>query len=61
MGSEELFDKLDRDLASHVIVYMVRGIFSNLSYPFAFFASSGFTAAQLYPCTLEATEVLTCV
>ena len=37
---------------------MVRGIFSNLCYPFAYFASTGFTPAQLYPCTLEATEIL---
>ena len=58
---EQSAEKLDRELASHVIVYMVRGIFSNLSYPFAFFASTGFTASQLYPCTIEATKVLTCL
>ena len=33
---------------------MVRGIFSNLAY----FASTGFTAAELYPYTIEATKVL---
>ena len=46
---EQSPDKLDRELAPHVIVYMVRGIFSNLSYRFAFFASTGFTGSQLYP------------
>ena len=48
---------------------MVRGIFSNLSYPFVFFfASTGFTATPLYPCTVDytldytlATKVLTCL
>ena len=58
---EQSAEKLDRELASHVIAYMVRGIFSNLSNPFAFFASTGFTASQLYPCTIEATKVLTCL
>ena len=58
---EQSADKLDRELASHVIVYMVRSIFSNLSYTFAFFASTGFTASQLFPCTIETTKVLTCL
>ena len=35
---EESPDKLDGELASHVLVYMVRGNFSNLSYPFVFSA-----------------------
>ena len=42
-------------------MYTVRGIFSNLSYPFAFFASTDFTASQLYPCTIETIKVLTCL
>ena len=58
---EQSAGKLERLLASHVIVYIVRGIFSNLSYPFAFFASTGFTPSELYPCTIEATRVLTCL
>ena len=41
-----------------VLVYMVRGTFSNLYYPFAYFASTGFAAVQLYSCTIEATKVL---
>ena len=31
-----------RDIATHVIVYMVRGLFSKLCYPFTHFASTGF-------------------
>ena len=58
---EQSADKLDRELALHVMVYMIRGTFSNLSYPFAFFASIGFTASQLYPCTIEASKVLICL
>ena len=50
--------EIKRDFATHVIVYMVRGIFTNLTYPFGYFASAGFTSAQLYPCTLEATRIL---
>ena len=42
---EQSAEKLDRELASCMIVYLVRGIFSNLSYLFAFFASTGFTAS----------------
>ena len=40
---------------------MVRGIFTNLVFPIGYFASTGFTGAQLYPCTLEATRVLEAV
>ena len=37
---------------------MVRGLFSKLCYPFPYFASTGFTSAQLYPRTIEATQIL---
>ena len=47
-----------QDFATHVIVYMVRGIFTNLVYPFGFFASLGFTAAQLFPCSMEAISII---
>ena len=46
------------DFATHVIAFMVRGIFSNLAYPSRYFAGDGFTADQLYPCVIEATKVL---
>ena len=62
MVREQSADNLERELVSNVIKHMVRGIFSNLSYPFVFFfASTGFTATPLYPCTVEATKVLTCL
>ena len=48
----------DRELARYVNMFMVRGIFTNLHYPFAFFASQGLTGDQLYPCCIEATGVL---
>lgn len=41
-----------------ILQLMVRGLFTNLCYPFAYFASTGFTSAQLYPCTMESTQVL---
>ena len=56
--SQNSGNNIEREFASYVLVYMVRGIFSNLCYPFAYFASTGFTTAQLYPCTIEATKVL---
>ena len=39
--------------ATHVIVYMVRGIFRNLVYSFGFFVSLGFMATQLLPWYME--------
>ena len=56
--SQNSGNNIKRKYASYVLVYMVRGIFSNLCCRFAYFASTGFTAAQLYPCTLKATKVL---
>eukprot|EP00111_Clytia_hemisphaerica_P004585 TCONS_00013167-protein len=47
-----------RELTRYVNVYMARGIFTKLKYPFGFFGSQGFTSDQLYPCTLEVTRVL---
>ena len=58
---EEDSTAYEHNLSSHVIVYMVRGIFTNLAYPFAYFGSNGFSSAQLYPCTLEATKILTSI
>ena len=47
-----------QDFASQMIVYMVRGIFTNLVNAFGFFASLGMTAAQLFPCTMEAISII---
>ena len=54
----ESTDVSSRQFAAYVLVFMVRGIFSKLAYPFGYFASMGFTADQLYPCVMEATRVL---
>lgn len=51
-------EKSDREFANYVIIFMVRGILSKLIYPFGYFASMGFTAAQIYPCIWEATKIL---
>ena len=37
---------------------MAKGLFSKLCNPLAYFASTGFKSAQLYPCTIEAAHVL---
>ena len=39
---------------------MVRGIFSNLCYPFAYYASTSFNADQLFPLVWDASGVLQC-
>lgn len=48
----------NQDFATHVNVFLVRGIFSSLIYPFGYFATSGITASQLYSCAMEAVGVL---
>ena len=48
----------DRNIAKYVIVFMVRGIFSNLQYAFGHFASEGFDSDQIFPCALEAIRIL---
>ena len=58
VGSSDSAKKYQRDIATHVNVFMVRGLLTNLCYPFAYFASTGFTSTQLYACTMEATQVL---
>ena len=58
VASSDSAKKYQRNIATHVIVYMVWGLFTNLCYSFSYFASTGFTSAQLDPCTMEATQVL---
>ena len=48
----------DKHLAKYVIVFMVRGLFTRLCYPFGHYASEGFTSDQLYPCVLEAIDII---
>ena len=56
--SQNSGNNIEREFASYVLVYKGRGIFSNFCYPFAYFASTGFTTVQLYPRKIEATKVL---
>ena len=48
----------DRSIAKYVVVFMVRGLFSSLCYPFGHFASEGFNSDQLYHCAWEAVGIL---
>ena len=48
----------ENDIATHILAFMVRGIFTNLQFAFAFFPCTGFTCAQLFPCVWEAVSVL---
>ena len=49
---------LENDFATHVNVYLVRGLFSSLCYPFAYFATNGITPSQLFLTGLEAVRTL---
>ena len=43
----------ERHLAKYVIVFLVRGLFTKLCYPFGHFASE-----QIFPCAHEAVRIL---
>jgi len=47
-----------QDLASHVLVFMVKSVVNTLSYSLATFATHGTTARQLYPFFWKAVAVL---
>lgn len=49
---------VNQEFATHVNVFLVRGIFTSLIYPFGYFATSGITASQLYSCAMDAVGVL---
>ena len=59
--SNESADDIGRDFATHVLVFMVRGIFTSLQYPFGYFATMGASAAEIYPCAMEAIRILTAI
>ena len=44
--------------ANYVNVFMARGIFTNLTYPFGYHASTGLSGDQLTPLIWEATRIL---
>ena len=47
-----------RDIVKYVIMFMVRGIFSNLQYAFGHCASEGFDSGQICSCALETIHML---
>lgn len=46
------------ELASHILLFMVRGMFSSLQFPYAHFATQGATADRLFPLVWEAVQRL---
>ncbi|XP_063962159.1 uncharacterized protein LOC135155820 [Lytechinus pictus] len=55
---EEYLKGESTKLATHVFVLMVRGIFSGLKAPFAYFPCSNMSSEQLYPCVWEGVKLL---
>ena len=51
----------ERDFAKYGNVFMVRGIFSNLYYPFGYHASKSFNADQLFLLVWDASGFLECI
>ena len=48
------------NIATHVLVLMVRGLASQLTFPYAHFATTGVTAYALMSIMWEAVEILEC-
>ena len=55
---ERKFSGKKRDLATHILVFMAKGIFSHFSFPIGYFCSKGFNSDQLFPYVWEAIGVL---
>ena len=55
---ERKFSGKERDLATHILAFMARGIFSHFNFPIGYFCSKGFNSDQLFPCVWEAIGVL---
>lgn len=55
-GSESSTD--NRSIASHMLLFMVRGMFSNLEFPYAHFSTRGISADSLFPLVWEAVNRL---
>ena len=44
-------------MSTCVLIFMVRGVFTSLTYPFAYHPGLGFSSDQLYPCVWESVRV----
>ena len=49
---------LPSKVCTHILLFMVRGMFSSLQFPYAHFATSGISADALYPIVWEAVNRL---
>ena len=45
-------------MSTYFLIFMVRGVFTSLVYPFVYYAGQGFSSDQLYPCVWESVRVL---
>ena len=48
----------EKDLATHVMTFMARGLHKRFHYPIGYFASAGFDSDQLFPCVWEAVRIM---
>ena len=48
----------NNEVATHMLTFMIRGIFSNLNFPYAHFPSEGATADQIFPLAWDAVKNL---
>ena len=48
------------NVSSHMLLFMVRGMFSSLEFPYAHFATRGVSADSLFPIVWEAVQRLEC-
>ena len=53
-----LNDNLPSKVCTHILLFMVRGMFSSLQFPYAHFATRGISADALYPIVWEAVNRL---
>lgn len=51
-------DNLSSKVSTHMLLFMVRGMFSSLEFPYAHFATRGISADALYPIVWEAVHRL---
>ena len=51
-------DNKPKELATHVLCFMVRGLVKRLCFPVVYFSSRGFNSAQLFPTVWQAIRIL---
>ena len=57
LNMQEIVKNEEKTLAKNVLVIMVRGVGSNLKFPFAHFATNGITSDQLFPILWRSVEI----